>query len=85
MQFFDSKSSLNGSVQVKLTLRILEQVLKTSQELQKMNAPASKNPVSGLVTAIFRDRVATAFVLLVGLIVFGAVINPGFLSFLQMI
>ena len=40
--------------------------------------------MSGLVTAIFRDRVSTAFVLLVGLIIFGAVINPGFLSFLQM-
>jgi ribose transport system permease protein len=49
-----------------------------------MNASASKSHVSGLVTAIFRDRVATAFVLLVGLFIFGAVINPGFLSFLQM-
>ena len=36
-----------------------------------------------MVTAVFRDRVITAFVLLVGLIIFGAIINPGFLSFLQ--
>jgi ribose transport system permease protein len=48
-----------------------------------MNSAASSNRVLGLVTAIFRDRVATAFVLLAGLIIFGAIINPGFLSFLQ--
>jgi len=35
------------------------------------------------VKAIFRDRVATAFILLLVLFIFGAIINPGFLSFLQ--
>ncbi len=48
-----------------------------------MNNSASNNRVSGVVAAIFRDRVATAFVLLVGLIILGAIINPGFFSFLQ--
>ena len=48
-----------------------------------MNTTTSKNSVSGVVTAVFRDRVATAFVLLVGLIILGAIINPGFFSFLQ--
>jgi ribose transport system permease protein len=49
-----------------------------------MNEAASKNRMSGLVTTILRDRVATAFVLLIGLFIFGALINPGFISFLQM-
>ncbi len=48
-----------------------------------MNDSASNNRVSGVVAAIFGDRVATAFVLLVGLIILGAIINPGFFSFLQ--
>ncbi len=48
-----------------------------------MNNSASNNRVSGVVAAIFGDRVATAFVLLVGLIILGAIINPGFFSFLQ--
>lgn len=49
-----------------------------------MNTSASKYYGSSFVNAIFRDRVTTAFVLLVGLIILGAIINPGFFSFLQM-
>ena len=49
-----------------------------------MNTSASKYYGSSFVNAIFRDRVTTPFVLLVGLIILGAIINPGFFSFLQM-
>ena len=51
--------------------------------LQKMTTTAFKNRIPGPVTAIFQDRVTTAFVLLIGLFIFGSIINPAFLSFLQ--
>ena len=41
------------------------------------------NRLNAVAKAIISDRVATSFVLLVGLFILGAIINPGFISFLQ--
>jgi ribose transport system permease protein len=48
-----------------------------------MNTSIPRKPLTRMVATILQDRVATAFMLLFGLIIFGSIINPGFLSFLQ--
>ena len=48
-----------------------------------MGDTRSDNRMNTFAKAIISDRVATSFVLLLGLFIFGAIINPAFISFLQ--
>ena len=48
-----------------------------------MGDSRSDNRIHAVAKAIISDRVATSFVLLLGLFIFGAIINPAFISFLQ--